>query len=50
MTPRQLLDCAIFLCSFQAWPVWGQEAILPQGDPQYGRKTPPRRRKRATAA
>lgn len=34
MTPRQLLGCAIFFCSFQAWPVWSQEAILPQGDPR----------------
>ena len=34
MTPRQLLGCAIFFCSFQAWPVWGQDAILPQGDPR----------------
>ena len=34
MTPHQLLGCAICFCSFQAWPVWGQEAILPQGDPR----------------
>ena len=34
MTPRQLLGCAIFFCSFQTWPAWAQEAILPQGDPR----------------
>jgi hypothetical protein len=47
MSPTRLMKYMLVGCAVQAWPAFGQEAILPHGDPRLQADSPEEQRRAA---